>query len=424
MTLFAPASRTPSAEKGGAVSPLVAAPAAASTDRQSLRTLAILSALMAFGPISTDLYLPALPTMANALHSNAGTMAWTISGYLIGFSFGQLIWGPLGDRYGRRGPVAAGIVLFAIGSVGCALSTSAGVMIAWRLLQAFGACAGVVLARAMVRDLYAGPRAARMLSILITVMAIAPLVGPIAGAEILRFASWPWIFWLLVGIAIVTLVALFTLPETLPVERRRRGGLPEALRTYFHLLGDRRILGYAAAGACLYFGVFAYIAGSPFAYIEYYGLTPRGFGLVFGAGILGIMATNLINARFVTRWGIIPLLRAGASLAALAGLWAAFDAWTGFGGLPGLVASLFVFTAMNGLVIANSIAGALAAFPRRAGTVSALVGALQYGAGMAGSGILGLFADGTPRPLGGVIALAGVGAAICAWTFVGAPRKA
>ena len=351
-------------------------------------------------------------------------MEWTISGYLIGFSLGQLIWGPIGDRFGRRGPVAAGILLFVIGSAGCALSTSAGVMIAWRLLQAVGACAGVVLARAMVRDLYVGSRAAQMLSVLITVMAIAPLVGPIVGSEVLRLAAWPAIFWLLVGIGIVTFIALFTLPETLPVERRRRQGLADALRSYFHLLGDRRIVGNAATGACLYFGVFAYVAGSPFAYIDYYGLSPQSYALLFGSGILGIMATNLINARFVMRWGFVPLLRVGAGLAALSGLWAAFDAWTGVGGLPGLVAPLFVFIAMNGLVIANSIAGALTAFPRRAGTVSALVGALQYGAGIAGSGLLGLFADGTPRPLGSLIALAGLGAAACAWFFVAPPRRA
>lgn len=415
MTVSASVNSTPSAAAASPTTP---------SDHRTFRTLAILSVLMAFGPISTDLYLPALPTMAGALKSDPGTMEWTISGYLIGFSLGQLIWGPIGDRYGRRWPVAAGIALFAIGSAGCALSTSADVMIAWRVLQAVGACAGVVLARAMVRDLYAGSRAAQMLSILITVMAIAPLVGPLVGSQILRFAAWPWIFWLLVGIAIATFIALFTLPETLPLERRRRDGLAGALRNYVHLLGDRRILGYAAAGGWLYFGVFAYVAGSPFAYIDYYHLTPQTYGFVFGSGILGIMATNLINARFVTRWGLIPMLRTGASLAALSGLWAAYDAWTGLGGLAGLVAPLFLFIATNGLVIANSIGGALSAFPKRAGTVSALVGALQYGAGIAGSGLLGLFTDGTPRPLGGVIALAGLGAAASAWLLILPPRKA
>jgi len=411
---------TPQATPGALA--LRAKPQSAAVERHSLRTLAILSALMAFGPISTDLYLPALPTMAEALHTNSGVMEWTISGYLIGFSLGQLLWGPIGDRYGRRLPVAAGIALFIVGSAGCALSTTASGMIAWRLVQAVGACAGVVLARAMVRDLYTGPRAAQMLSTLITVMAIAPLIGPIVGAEVLRFATWPWIFWLLVGFGALALLALWTLPETLPPERRRRDRLSNSLRSYYRLLGDLRVVGFAAAGASLYFGVFAYVAGSAFAYIDYYHLSPQNYALVFGSGILGIMATNLINARRVGRWGIVTPLRVGATLAALSGLWAVFAAFTGWGGLVGLVAPLFAFTAMNGLVIANSIGGAMTHYPRRAGTVSALVGALQYGAGIAGSGLLGAFADGTPRPLGMVIALAGLFAAASAWLIVAKPR--
>lgn len=391
-------------------------------ERHSLRVLAILSALMAFGPISTDFYLPALPSMAAALGTSAGTMEWTVSGYLIGFSLGQLLWGPIGDRYGRRGPVALGIALFVIGSAGCAMSTSAGGMIAWRVVQAVGACAGVVLARAMVRDLYSGARAAQMLSTLITVMAIAPLIGPIVGAEILHFASWRWIFGLLVVFGGVALFALWTLPETLPPERRRHDKLSKSLSAYVFLLGDVRVMGFAAAGAALYFGIFAYVAGSAFAYIDYYGLSPQAYGLVFGSGILGIMASNLFNARQVVAWGMVAPLRIGASAAALAGLWAALAAFTGFGGLAGLVAALFAFTATNGLIVANSIGGAMANYPRRAGTVSALVGSLQYGAGIAGSGLLGVFADGTPRPLGAIVAISGLAVAAAAWWIVATPR--
>ena len=420
----------PAARAEPALEPMVsllarAKPAAtASAERQSLRTLAMLSALMAFGPISTDLYLPALPSMADALRSDPGTMEWTVTGYLIGFSLGQLIWGPISDRYGRRVPVAIGLALFVIGSAGCALSTTAGGMIAWRLLQAVGACAGVVLARAMVRDLYAGPRAAQMLSGLITVMAVAPLVGPLVGAQILRFAAWPGIFWLLAAVGLVALLALLTLPETLPPERRRRDKLTSAFKSYASLLRDRRVIGFAASGACLYFGVFAYVAGSPFAYIDYYGVSPQSYALLFGSGIIGIMATNFINAHRVVRWGLVPILRAGAAVAGLAGLWAAAAAWTGAGGLAGLVAPLFVFIAMNGLVIANSIGGALVHHPDRAGAVSAFVGALQFGAGIVGSGLLGAFSDGTPRPLGLVIAVAGLGSAASAWRLVASPRRA
>ena len=404
--------------------PALARARPAPVERQRLRTLAILSALMAFGPLSTDFYLPALPSMAEGLKSTPAAMEWTISGYLIGCSLGQLIWGPLSDKYGRRAPVAAGIAIFILGSVGCALSNTAGAMIAWRFVQALGACAGIALSRAMVRDLYSGARAAQMMSALITVMAVTPLIGPLVGGQILRFASWPFIFWLLAAVGVATLFALLTLPETLPAHRRRRDGLGRALHNYYLLIGDRRILGFAAVGAFLNFGVFAYVAGTPFAYIKYYGVRPEFFGFIFASGIIGIMATNMFNARQVVRSGIVPIMRLGASLAALGGLWAALDAWTGAGGLVGLAAPLFVFIATNGLIVANSIAGAMTSFPKRAGTVSALVGALQYGAGMAGSALLGAFADGTPRPLACVVAIAGLGAAISAWTLVAAPRPA
>lgn len=166
--------------------------------------LAVLSLLMGFASISTDLYLPAMPAMSRALGADSGMVELTISGYLIGFSLGQLLWGPISDRHGRRPSVAVGLVLFMIGSAGCALSGNALTLIAWRMVQAIGACASVALSRAMVRDLYDGNRAAQMLSTLITVMAIAPLVGPLVGGQIVALAGWRAIFWVLVGIGLVT----------------------------------------------------------------------------------------------------------------------------------------------------------------------------------------------------------------------------
>ena len=378
-----------------------------------LRVLAVLSALMGFASISTDFYLPAMPTMAAALRSDAGTMEFTISGYLVGFSLGQLFWGPIGDRYGRRIPVAIGLILFVVGSAGCGLAGSAGAMIGWRLVQAVGACAGVVLSRAMVRDLYAGNRAAQMLSTLITVMAIAPLLGPILGGQILAVAGWRAIFWTLVGVGLLTLGALAWLPETLPPERRNRAPLSGALAGYVALLRDRRLLGYAGAGGFLYAGLFAYIAGSPFAYITYHHVPPQLYGLLFGIGIVGIMGTNLINARLVTRVGAERMLLWGAGAAALSAIVLAVAARTHAGGLAGLAVPLFVFISSTGFIVANSIAGAMAGFPDRAGAVSALVGAIQYGSGVLGSALVGLLADGTPWPMGCVMGLCGLGCLAC-----------
>ena len=382
------------------------------------RVLAVLSLLMGFASISTDLYLPAMPMMSHSLHANEGMVELTISGYLLGFSLGQLLWGPISDRYGRRPSVAIGLVLFVIGSAGCALSGSALAMIGWRVVQALGACASVALSRAMVRDLYEGVRAAQMLSILITVMAIAPLIGPLVGGQIVALAGWRAIFWTLVGIGIATLAALFTIPETLPAARRNQESLGRAMARYGDLLRDRRILGYAGAGGFCYAAMFAYVAGTPFVYITYYHVPEQLYGLLFGLGIIGIMASNLLNSYLVSRFDCDRMLLAGTIIASFSAVMVALFARTGWGGLWGLVVPLFVFVSATGFIVANSITGALDSFPECAGTVSALVGAVQYGSGIVGSGLVGIFANGTPWPMGWVIAICGIGSLLSMWLLM------
>lgn len=371
--------------------------------------LSVLSLLMGFASISTDLYLPAMPLMAKSLGAGHGMIELTVSGYLIGFSLGQLVWGPISDRYGRRPSVAAGLIMFVIGSAGCALADSAHHLIAWRIIQALGACAGVALSRAMVRDLYEGNRGAQMLSTLITVMAVAPLIGPTVGGQILSLSGWRAIFWVLVGVGLVTLVALLTIPETLPVNRRNKEPLHVAMKSYIEIVKSQRVLGYIGTGAFLYAGMYAYVAGTPSAYISYYHVPAEKYGLLFGLGIVGIMSANILNSRLVLRYGYDRVLFWGCFVCAFSSLFVAFAAGTGWGGLWGLVVPLFVFASTTGLIVANSITGAMALFPERAGTVSALTGALQYGSGIIGSGLVGVFADKTPWPMGWIIAVCGIG---------------
>jgi DHA1 family bicyclomycin/chloramphenicol resistance-like MFS transporter len=371
------------------------------------KTVAILSALMAFASISTDLYLPAMPTLGQSLGGSQGSVELTLSSFLIGFSLGQLFWGPIGDRYGRRAPILFGLVLFMIGSAGCALAGSVAQLIVWRIVQAAGACAGPVLARAMARDLYGRDRAAQLLSTLMLVMGIAPLLGPLIGGQVLLIGSWRLIFWLLVVLGIAIFAAVLRLPESLPRERRSTIGLGAVLGNYWLMAKSRTIMGYAIASGCYYGGIYAYLAGTPTAYISYYHVAPQAYGLLFGLGIIGQMLLNLLNTRFVVRMGSDYMLRQGATLVGVSGVWAGVAATTGIGGLWGLVLPLFFFLSANGLFVANAMAGALAVNPDRSGAISAFVGAIQFGSGIFGSALVGWFADGTPRPMGVVIAVLG-----------------
>jgi DHA1 family bicyclomycin/chloramphenicol resistance-like MFS transporter len=283
----------------------------------------------------------------------------------------------------------------------------------WRVIQALGACAGVVLGRAVVSDLYKGRRAAQTLSTLASVTAIAPLIGPIIGGQILRFASWHTLFWVLMLIGIATLVFLSILPETLEPARRRRESPWHAVMAYLQLLRHRAVIAYAGVGACFYAGVFAYVAGSPAAYITYYHLSPQHYGVLFGLGIVGIMASNQINKRLVMRFGSVRLLWVGVGGLLLAAFILQVNVWTGWGGLAALALPLFAFIGMNGFIVANSIARAFSHFPERAGAVSALIGTLHYAVSILGATLVGLFADGTPRSLGSVVGLSAIGVLVC-----------
>ncbi|QDH14074.1 multidrug effflux MFS transporter [Formicincola oecophyllae] len=376
--------------------------------------LGVLSLLMGFAAISTDVYLPAMPAMAKALHVGADMMAWTVSTFLIGFSLGQLFWGPLSDRLGRRLPVALGLMVFMVGSAGCALAGSAIMLIAARMVQALGAAAGVVLSRAMVRDLYAGHRGAAMLSTLITVMAAAPLLGPLVGAQVLAHWGWRAIFWALVGIGAATLAALVTLPETHATQHRETAPLTTLMARYGQLATNPALMAWVVSCAFYYAGLFAYVAGSPFAYISFYHVAPENYGWLFGAGVVAMMVANTLNTRLLPRWGHGAVLKVGAGLAALSGLALVVQTATGLGGLAGLVAGNLAYQFCSGLVIANAIAGALEGHPRAAGAVSALSGAFQYGSGMVGTALLGWFANGTPQPMAWLMGLGGVGCLACA----------
>ncbi|MEB1611111.1 Bcr/CflA family multidrug efflux MFS transporter [Xanthomonas campestris pv. campestris] len=384
-----------------------------------LRVLLILSALMSFASVSTDMYLPALPAIGRALHTSAAGIELTFSAFLVGFSLGQLLWGPISDRYGRRLPIAVGLVLFTLGSVGCALSTTVTQMMLWRVVQALGACVGPVLSRAMVRDLYGREQSARMLSTLILIMGVAPLLGPLLGGQVLAFWSWQGIFWILAGVGLLTLASITMLPESLPPSRRATTPLRHTFADYLQLLGDVRLMGYALAGGFFYAGAYAFIVGTPFVYIEYYHVSPQAYGWLFGLNIAGMMAANFANGRLLRRFGSERLFRTGTWILAGSGIVLAVNARFGWGGLAGLVVPIFFYMSMNGLIVANSVAGALSSFADRAGAASSLLGAIHYGSGILIAAMLGWFSDGSPWTMAWIMGLAGLG---CLATSVIATR--
>lgn len=374
----------------------------AARNTTGLSFILILSALMAFTSLSTDIYLPPMPVMAKDLHGDAEL---TITGFLIGFCIAQLIWGPVSDHFGRRLPLFAGMVLFIVGSVGCALSENIGQIVFWRVFQALGACTGPMLGRAMIRDLFSRTRAAQMLSTLMIIMAIAPIAGPLLGGQMIKITSWHSIFWLLTAIGTLMLISLIWLPETLPEEKREKASLAGAFRNYYTLLSNAQYMRFTLCLTFYYIAAYAFITGSPFVYISYFGVDPQHYGWLFAVNIVGLMAVSVVNRRLVHRYPLETLLKCAVTVAALAALVLALGVRMHTGGVVLIVVTVFIFFSMNGVIAATSAAAALDAVPNVAGSASALMGSLQYGSGIISSLLLALAGDGTPWTMAWIIAL-------------------
>jgi len=381
------------------------------TRRSRLEIVLILGALTAFAPLSIDMYLPALPTIGERLGASDSQVQFTLAAFFIGLAFGQAIFGPLSDRFGRKPPLYFGLALFIAASDGCALARSIELLTLLRLFQAFGAAAGMVVARAMVRDLFPPQQVAGVFSSLMLVLGVAPILAPMLGSQVLLVAEWPAIFWFLGAFGLLCLaLALLRLDESHrppPDARLRLGAI---LCNYGRLLAHRNFMGYALAGSLAIAGMFAYIAGSPFVIIELYGLSGTDYGLIFGTNAFGLIGASQLNRLLLKRLTSDQVLRATTlALAAIALVLAAL-AWTGFGGLWPLLAALFLYTSTLGMLLPNSSALALLTQHRNVGAAAALLGVLQFGLGAAAAMGVGALEDGTAHPMGLVIGLCGLGA--------------
>ena len=366
--------------------------------------------MAAIGPFSIDMYLPALPKLGEALGSTAGAAQASLAVFLLGMALGQILYGPLADRYGRRMPLFIGLGVYTFASLVCALAPNIESLIAARLLQALGGCTGMVISRAVVRDVADERGAVRLMAKLMLVMGVAPIIAPIIGGALLGLIGWRGIFLCLAayGAVLLLVIALF-LPETLPAERRRRDGLRQVLGVWWRLLGDGYFMGHALAGGLVIGGMFAYITGSPFVFMGLHGVRPEEYGFYFGANALGIMLAGQITARLVDKVKPALMLNMAISISALSGLALLGVTSSGFGGFAAIVAALFVYVSMIGAVMPLTAARAMAPHGAIAGNASALMGTLQFGAGALAGVALGALQDGTALPMALVVALCGAG---------------
>jgi DHA1 family bicyclomycin/chloramphenicol resistance-like MFS transporter len=374
---------------------MVRAVTRADVRRDGALLIIMLGFVAAIGPLSIDMYLPAFPAIADDLGVPAAQVQLSLTACLVGTALGGLVCGPLSDRWGRRGPAIAGLTAYAILSILIALAPSAPVLIGLRLLQGFAGGTGIVVARAIVRDLYSGVEAARFYSRLTLVYGLAPILAPSIGGVVLRFTSWHGIFVALgVFAALLSTLLFLRLPETL--EHRTDGGLGRTLRLAGPLFRDRAFVGYTLAQACAFGALFTYLSNSSFVLQDGYGLSPTIFGLLFGLNAVGLTLTSQLNARLLNRFGPRTLLLASFVVQLPAGVVLVVAAVAG--SLIGITAGLFLLVCTIGMCQPNATALALDAHADRAGTAAAVMGSLQpvVAAGLASLAGLGPIGTGLP----------------------------
>ena len=341
--------------------------------------LLLLGAMSAFPPVTTDIYLPALPELTRGLHGSVTQGQVTLAVYFVGLGFGQLFYGPWSDRIGRRPTMLVGAAVYLCASIGCALAVSMQQMIALRFLQALGACSGVVISTAVVRDRFGHQESARIFSMLLTLRGLGPILAPLAGGVIVTWLGWRAIFWAVTGFGLaLALSVFFGLRESRTAAVAVRARTESPARTYAAILGERRILGYMFTSGLNFSCMFAWIAAAPFLVISYYKVPPLYFGWIFGINAAGFMIAAQINRWLLKSHRADDILPCGAIGAALAAAALLLDALTGFGGVLGVFLPLFLVVSSLGFVSTNALAGGMAVDPSRAGAVSALFGASQF----------------------------------------------
>ncbi len=374
----------------------------------NFRSILILGALSAFGPLAIDFYLPAFPTMALAFGTDEAHVQLTLAAYFLGLSIGQLLYGPVADRFGRRIPLLAGVGLFTAASLACAYAPNLEWLIAARFIQALGGCAGMVISRAIVSDKCDAVGSAKVFSQLMLVMGLAPILAPMLGGLLVNTTGWQSIFLALTGFsALAALAVALGLPESMPADAPRQP-LSGALRQYGRLLSDPIFLGHALTGGIAIAGMFAYITGSPFVFIKLYGVPAEHFGWLFGTNAAGFILVAQINARMLAKRGPAFLLVRAVWVYLVAALTLLVVSSLHTEQLWPLLVPLFVCMASLGCILPNASACAMNGQGARAGSASALLGCLQFSVAAGAAWLVGFLYDGTAVPMAMVISLCAI----------------
>jgi DHA1 family bicyclomycin/chloramphenicol resistance-like MFS transporter len=365
-----------------------------------LKYAVVLGLLSAIGPFAIDMYLPALPSIGQTLNASTGAVQASLMAFFVSLGIGQLIYGPLSDMVGRKPPLYFGLGLFAVSSIGCALAPNIHVLIALRFLQGLGACPGMVVPRAIVRDLHTGHDAARLMSLLMLVFSVSPILAPLTGSFLIEWAGWRSVFWAVTIAALMAVVLLFTsLRETRSAEERARSDVRSALRGYGLLLRDKHFMGLVFIGSFGIASFFAYLANSSFVLIDHYGLTPREFSFAFSANAAAFIGVSQFTGKLSKRFGLVAVIKFAVTAYALVLTALLLVNMLGIDQLPVMLAMLFIGYGFLGLVVPTSAVLALEEHGAIAGTASALMGTLQFVTGAIVMAIVGLFVDGTARPM-------------------------
>ena len=391
----------------------------------TFRFILLLGLLDAFGPLGIDMYLPAFPRIEQDLHVPAGGMQLTLSLFLAGLALGQLVCGPISDRVGRRLPLLYGSAAFAVASALCAYARSIEALILARFVMGLAGATGMVIARAVVRDSFEEADSARIYSMLMLVIGIAPILSPSVGGWVMGLGGWGAIFWALAGFACLCGVFVAVdLPETLPPARRDREPVAAIVPRYLALIVDRRFLDYAAPSSLALGMIFAYVASAPSLFMQQFRMPPWAFSLAFAGNAVGLIGAAQINRRLTRRYDTHAILRAASAVNAASALALPVLAWSGFGGLPAFLAAIFLALATVGIILPNATAAVMAPFPHQAGVASALLGMLQFAVGAAAGAVVGVFHDGTGRPMALTMAACSALGAIIIFRAERHPRSA